>query len=104
MSSLRPRSLQISHGEGSFKMDGFTERDLDHLFLALALHTKTTRKEQNEWVIERRNIWKALVALSVAEPDSERVKLRTKFFETPEDLKKDSTVLEKAFSASAGKS
>jgi hypothetical protein len=96
---MRPRSLHISHGEGSFKMDGFTERELDHLFLALALHTKTTRKEQNEWIVERRNIWKALVLLSVADKDSEKVRLRTKLFDSPDLLRKDPAILAKAASA-----
>lgn len=79
-------------------MNGFTERELDDLFLALALHTKSTRREQNEWIVERRNIWKALVLLSVADKDSEKVRLRTKLFDSPDLLRKDPTLLARAAS------
>jgi hypothetical protein len=84
---------------GTFSADALTEKQLDHLFLALALHTKTTRKEQVEWVAERRALWKALTILSLTELKSEKNKLRTKFFESPEELKKDPAFLAKAAGA-----
>ena len=34
-------------------MEKLTQNDLDHLFAALLLHTKTTREEQAAWVSER---------------------------------------------------
>jgi hypothetical protein len=74
-----------------------SERELDHLFAALILHTKTTRKEQIEWVVERRAIWKTLVRASTVDPNSEVIQLRTKCFESPNTLQKDPTLLAKAF-------
>jgi hypothetical protein len=92
--------MKIKTFEGAFALSALTEQQLDHLFLALALHTKMTRKEQNEWMVERRKLWKALITLSVTDLKSEKNKLRTKFFES-EDVRKDPANLEKAFSAKA---
>jgi hypothetical protein len=92
--------MKIKIMEGSFVESALTEKQLDHLFLALALHTKTTRKEQVEWIVERRDLWKALIMLSVTDLKSEKTKLRRKFFES-EDVRKDPASLEKAFSAKA---
>jgi hypothetical protein len=88
-----------SSSDSSFITDLFTERQLDHLFMALALHTKSTRKEQIEWVAERRALWKSLVRISNVDPESEQVKLRTKFLESPEELRKDPTILARVFAA-----
>jgi hypothetical protein len=35
-------------------MERFTQNELDHLFAAMLLHTKTTREEQAAWVTETR--------------------------------------------------
>jgi hypothetical protein len=95
---MRVKGIKVF--EGSFVTNALTEKQLDHLFLALALHTKNTRKEQIEWVAERRDLWKALIILSLTDLKSEKNKLRVKCFES-EDARKDPANLEKAFSAKA---
>jgi hypothetical protein len=63
-------------------MPHFTEEELNHLFVALILHTKTTRAEQAAWLDERAHIWRKIVAASgVAE--SEQTIYRSKLFDCP---------------------
>jgi hypothetical protein len=80
-------------------MDHFTQNELDHLFIALILHTKMSRAEQARWVGERAEIWRKIVAASEGSP-SEETTYRTKLFESPECLRrfwKDPDEIRKAF-------
>ena len=80
-------------------MEKFTQDELDHLFAALLLHTKTTREEQAAWVNERAEIWRKVVAASDA-PASEETIYRTNLFSCPEQLRhfwKSPDEMEKAF-------
>jgi hypothetical protein len=67
-------------------MDHFTQSELNHLFMALLLHTKTTRAEQAAWVEERLAIWRKIVTASGARP-SAMTEYKTKLFESPDLLK-----------------
>jgi hypothetical protein len=81
-------------------MEKLTQNDLDHLFAALLLHTKTTREEQAAWVSERASIWRKIVAAS-DDPASEQTIYRTNLFNCPERLRrfwKSPDEVEKAFS------
>jgi hypothetical protein len=53
----RMKSKGVKLFPGAFVLDALTEKQLHHLFLALALHTKTTREEQADWVKTRFKIW-----------------------------------------------
>ena len=80
-------------------MDSFTQNELDSLFVALLLHTKTTREEQAAWVTERAEIWRKIVAASDG-PPSEHTIYRTNLFESPEELRrfwKSPDEIQKAF-------
>jgi hypothetical protein len=80
-------------------MENFTQNELDHLFVALLLHTKTTRAEQGAWVTERAEIWRKIIAASDV-PATERTIYRTSLFESPEQLRrfwKAPDEIEKAF-------
>jgi hypothetical protein len=68
-------------------MEKLTQNDLDHLFAALLLHTKTTREEQAAWVSERAVIWRKIVAAS-DDPASEQTTYRTNLFNSPEQLRR----------------
>jgi len=81
-------------------MDHFTQNELDHLFIALILHTKMSRAEQAQWVGERAEIWRKIVAASEG-PPSEETTYRTNLFESPECLRrfwKEPNEIQKAFS------
>jgi hypothetical protein len=71
-----------------YYVDGLTSTELDHVFMALLLHTKTTRAEQAAWVTIRANIWKKLIPLSAVDDDAEQVIHRTMLFNSPEALHK----------------
>ena len=68
-------------------MDNFTQNELDHIFVALLLHTKTTREEQAAWVPERAEIWRKIVGAS-AKPPSEHTRYRTELFNSAELLRR----------------
>jgi hypothetical protein len=68
-------------------MEKFTQDELDHLFAALLLHTKTTRDEQAAWVTERAEIWRKIVAPSDAQ-GTEQTVYRTNLFNSPEQLRR----------------
>ena len=95
-----PQTLIIfSSGDQGRTMDKFTQNELDHLFAALLLHTKTTREEQAAWVSERAEIWRKLVAASDS-PASDQTTYRTNLFGCPEQLRrfwKSPDEIEKAF-------
>jgi hypothetical protein len=77
----------------------FTERELDHLFMALILHTKMTREEQAEWQTARAEIWKKLVAAS--DGASKETAYRTSLFSSPELLRtfwRNPSEIQRAFS------
>jgi hypothetical protein len=80
-------------------MEKFTQNELDHLFAAMLLHTKTTREEQAAWVTERAEIWRKIVEASDA-PASEQTTYRTNLLNCPEQLRqfwKSPHEIEKAF-------
>jgi hypothetical protein len=80
-------------------MKNFTQNELDDLFAALLLHTKSTRPEQAEWVEKRAEIWRKIVAAS-DRPPSEHTKYRTELFESTELLRrfwKSPEEIQKAF-------
>jgi hypothetical protein len=80
-------------------MERFTQDELDHLFAAMLLHTKTTREEQAAWVTERAEIWRKIVEASDA-PASELTAYRTNLFGCAEQLRqfwKSPEEIEKAF-------
>jgi hypothetical protein len=95
-----PQTLIIfSSGDQGKTMDKFTQDELDHLFVAMLLHTKTTREEQAAWVSERAEIWRKLVAASDS-PASDQTIYRTNLFNCPEQLRrfwKSPDEIEKAF-------
>jgi hypothetical protein len=79
----------------------FTPEQLDNLFAALILHTKTTRSEESEWLFERAILWDRIVSLS-ENPPSELTQFRSELFHSPKLLKnfwKDPALLVKAFHA-----
>jgi hypothetical protein len=83
----------------------FTQDELDHLFMCLILHADTTREEQANWIVQRAEIWRKIVANSDA-PPSEETTYRTKLFESPEYLRgfwQDKEKIQKAFSFWIGK-
>ena len=91
-----------SGGQGN-TMDKFTQNELDHLFVAMLLHTKTTREEQAAWVSERAVIWRKLVAASDS-PASDQTIFRTNLFNCPEQLRRfweSPDEVEKAFTLPA---
>jgi hypothetical protein len=96
-----PRALSSSSpADQDTTMEKLTQNDLDHLFAALLLHTKTTREEQAAWVSERASIWRKIVAAS-DDPASEQTIYRTNLFNCPEQLRrfwKSPDEVEKAFS------
>jgi len=80
-------------------MEKFTRDELDHLFAAMLLHTKTTREEQAAWVTERAEIWRKIVATSDCQA-TELTIYRTNLFNSPEQLRrfwKSPEEVEKAF-------
>ena len=83
-----PQSPIIFHPEDQgTAMEKFTQDELDHLFAALLLHTKTTREEQAAWVTERAEIWRKIVAASDAQ-GTEQTVYRTNLFNSPEQLRR----------------
>jgi hypothetical protein len=83
-----PRALSISSpADQGTTMEKLTQNDLDHLFAALLLHTKTTREEQAAWVSERAVIWRKIVAAS-DDPASEQTTYRANLFNSPEQLRR----------------
>jgi hypothetical protein len=80
-------------------MENFTQNELDHLFAAMLVHTKTTREEQAAWLTERAEIWRKIVAVSDA-PASQQTIYRTNLFGCAEQLRqfwKSPDEMEKAF-------
>jgi hypothetical protein len=80
-------------------MERFVKSEVDHLFTALILHTKTTRAEQAKWLKERAEIWRKILASSDCE-QSEQSIYRTQLFESPEQLRvfwKTPEAIEKTF-------
>jgi hypothetical protein len=99
-----PRALSISSpARQGTTIEKLTQNDLDHLFAALLLHTKTTREEQAAWVSERAEIWRKLVAAS-GSPATDQTIYRTNLFNCPEELRrfwKSPNEIEKAFTLPA---
>ena len=60
----------------------FSANELDHLFAALILHAKTTRKEQAAWVAARAKIWDKIIAQSDPMTTPLTI-LRTAIFHSP---------------------
>ena len=88
--SLRPAPQTLiifSSGDQGKTMEKFTQDELDHLFVAMLLHTKTSREEQAAWVSERAEIWRKLVAASDS-PASDQTTYRTNLFGCPERLRR----------------
>jgi len=80
----------------------FTEAELNHLFIALLLHTKMTRAEQEEWVRVRATIWTKILETSSV-PPTEETTYRATLFNSSELLRKfwkDPDQIEKAFTLS----
>ena len=80
-------------------MERFTQNELDDIFVALLLHSKTTREEQAEWVTERAGIWRKIVAAS-DRPPSQHTNYRTELFESRELVRrfwKSPDEIQKAF-------
>ena len=99
-----PRALSISSpARQGTTIEKLTQNDLDHLFAALLLHTKTTREEQAAWVSERAEIWRKLVAASDSQASDQTI-YRTNLFNCPEQLRrfwKSPDEVERAFTLAA---
>jgi hypothetical protein len=68
-------------------MERLSLEELNDIFLALLLHTKSSRQEQAVWKKDRIKIWEKLVFFTAASPNSD-IEFRTNLLENETELRK----------------